>query len=110
MALSKLKQQEDGDIKQKLFNQTLAIESVLLNLRKANILLNYWTQEYCYIENPDPQAALASASNMIKGTHYHQSAKWFMEYENITQFIEIVYDYVYQSKEALARLLDGSSV
>lgn len=37
-----------------------------------------------------------------------QSFKWFYDYQKITQFIEIVFDYVYDSKEELKKIIGAA--
>jgi len=96
-------QEELQMLKDKLFKQTTTVEHAFIALEKADMLLNYWTQEYLFCEEPDPRAAIAWGNRTAKGPHYDQSAQWFMEYNNITQFINIASDYVYESKEALKK-------
>ncbi|MGE5397517.1 MAG: hypothetical protein ACM3MK_08295 [Chitinophagales bacterium] len=92
-------------LRDELFEQTTVIEQALLNLEKADILLNHWMQEYLYYEKPDPHAALAWSSGLEKGPHQTQSAQWYYEYESITQFISIVSDYVHNTKKELVKAL-----
>lgn len=90
--------------KDQLFEQTLTIEDALLKLEKADTLLNHWLQEYAFYENPDPGLIF---NNRVPNddTRKTQAQKWYWEYNYIFKFIDIVSDYICDSKEILSKLI-----
>jgi|HigsolmetaGSP11D_1036233.scaffolds.fasta_scaffold00512_2 hypothetical protein len=90
-----------------LFELTTVVENTLIKLKKAKLLLDDWTQEYGFCENPTPHAAIAwgakKASELTRTEK--DSVKWYWEYEKIFGFIEIVHDYIYESQQALENVL-----
>ena len=82
--------------------------SALTKLEKASMILNLWTEEYGFDENPDPVEAIAWANSKPGGQSLEskQSAKWFCEYGRIYKFIDIVFDYVSESKKELEKALE----
>lgn len=88
----------------KIFN---VIDSVLLDLEKAVLLLENWLQDYSFSEKPDARAAVAYGmrvpdDNDIKG---YNSSKWFYEYDRIVKTIDIVDDYIWKSKKKLEKAM-----
>lgn len=79
----------------------------LTDLEKACHILNYWQNEYLFNEKPDPRAAVACGSGTGNNTaHEKQSVRWFLEYGWITNFINVVADYVFEAKNRLEKALE----
>lgn len=100
------------ELSNKLFKQTDAIEEVLLKLNKANMLLGLWTERYDFYSAPDPRLAIAGAAHTSTGKLSDdkkrlmtESMIWFSDYPTITGLIDIIFDYVYESKEALSKAI-----
>ena len=98
-----MKTQEE--LQYKLFKQTTEVENALIKLDKASMLLIHWEHEYVFIDRPNPREAVAAGASVggdgemsIKA---EQSCKWFYEYPQIVGFIDIVHDYVCESKKLL---------
>jgi hypothetical protein len=100
-----LKTQEE--LQREVIDQGDAIGSALDKLKKANMILSDWTQEYGFIHQPDPRKAMESEAFKSEEGYGEavDSRKWFHEYNRIYQFIDIVYDYVYESKKILEKAL-----
>jgi hypothetical protein len=100
-----MKTQEE--LQHELFLQTSEIERVLLKLDKANMLLGLWANEYMSCDIPSPAEALKSwtAIHPERTTKTEQSFKWFYDYSRITGIIDIVSDYVYESREMLEKVV-----
>jgi len=93
-------------LRHELSDKAQAIESALQNLKKAGMVLNHWFNEYVFAENPDPRLAIAYSTRILNGDPLQaQSFKWFYEYKNITQFIDIVNDYLYKTERVLNQIL-----
>jgi len=97
-------------LKNKLYEQTITLENVLLKLEKAETVLNYWEDEYSFNENPTPQAAIEWKSQIPddKDIHGEESYKWYWNYGYIVQFISIAEDYVYESKNLLKQVVEST--
>ncbi len=80
------------------------VEDVICELEKAMVVLNHWTNEYSFHDKPDPRAAIRVGEGQKEDKHGEQSALWYYDYTTITQFINIVGDYVYDSIEQLKEL------
>lgn len=80
---------------------------VLDDLEKVCYILSHWQSEYVFNENPDPRAAIASMNRLGPATeHEKQSVSWFLEYGWITNFINVVADYVFEAKNRLEEALE----
>lgn len=80
---------------------------VLTDLEKACHILNYWQNEYLFIENPDPRAAVACGSGTGNNTAHREAiCPWCFEYKWITNFIEVASDYVFEAKKRLEEALE----
>ncbi|TEB05862.1 hypothetical protein Psch_02904 [Pelotomaculum schinkii] len=90
--------------KEELFEQTVAIENALLKLEKADTLLNHWLQEYGFHEKPDP-SLISSARTPSNAMRKAQAQKWYWEYDYIFKFIDIVSNYVDESKNLLSQAI-----
>lgn len=104
-------QKEIQGLRNELYNKTTAIENALENIKKAELILNHWADEYMFAEKPDPRLAIeygrsCPVSNDILKT---QSATWFYDYNLIIQFINIATDYVYATKKELSEILNEIS-
>jgi len=93
------------ELKRELIKKSDVIVETLFKLEKATLLLNHWSNEYGFFEEPDPWAAIKAGSTVggSKDIHGNQSMQWYYEYKSIVQFINIAEDYVYESKEALRK-------
>ncbi|HZK52963.1 MAG TPA: hypothetical protein VFC84_01980 [Desulfosporosinus sp.] len=100
-----MKTQEE--LQRELSKQTSEVEDAMLKLRKAMVILEYWTDEYGFQDKPEPLQAVMYRETILpeKNIRAEQSCKWFYEYNRIYQFIDIVRDYVYESKELLGKAL-----
>lgn len=91
-----------GDLSDLIFNSSIDMD-------RAAIILNHWTQEYGFYEKPDPRAAIRWGGQIPKENtdedkeHGKQSFKWFHEYNYIFNFIKIVADYVYKVQRDLEK-------
>lgn len=100
-------------LKHELFETRTAIEYALIKLERADTLLNHWTQEYGFVDNPDPRAAIRWGSQVPsqnqdderEKTHGKQSYKWFFEYDFIFNFVEMAFDYIIATQEILSRAI-----
>lgn len=88
------------EVMRRVHSKTNAIENAIGKLDKADIILQHWTQEYSYSEKPDPKAAI-DWFHGDKSLKARQSAAWFHDYNYIFDFIDIVFDYVLESKKIL---------
>lgn len=88
-------------LKSKLFEQSDAIENAIAKLEKASIILDRWTQEYSFNQKPDP----SSIYNNSDPIHKKQTQKWCWEYNCIYEFIDIAFDYIIDSREALEQAI-----
>lgn len=95
------------EVKKKLYLRNMAIENAINKLDRADIVLQHWTQEYSYAEKPDPKAAINWLTENDRSREAKQSAEWFWDYNYIFEFIEIVFDYVTESKEILEKGLSN---
>lgn len=106
-----MKTQEE--LKHELYEQTFAVENTIMNLDKANMLLNLWITEYVFTDQPDLGEAVKhwtskpSEERNIKG---EQSVKWFHEYRKIVGLVDIVSDYVFESKKLLEKAVYGEKM
>ena len=106
-----MKTQED--LKHELLMQVSEVESALVKLDKASLILDHWKHEYAFSESPDPRKALncwTSRSPEEMNTNSKQSLKWFHEYSQIIGFVDIVSDYVFESKKLLEKVVDGEGL
>jgi len=102
-----MKTQEE--LKNELFERTSEVENVLIKLDKASLILDHWMHEYVFSEKPDIGEAVKywgtrSEERNING---EQSCKWFYEYNLIIGFVDIVSDYVFESKKILEKAAYG---
>lgn len=93
-----------------LKNRVVELESIVENvtqeLEKACFILNYWQSEYLFYEKPDPRAAVTWGSSTGSQTdHEKQSARWFFEYNWITNFINVASDYTHAAKGKLEEIV-----
>ncbi|MEN6350312.1 MAG: hypothetical protein ABFD08_13060 [Syntrophomonas sp.] len=88
-----------------------AVEQALEKLSNAELILDHWFKEYIFAEKPDPMLAIAFGAKIPRKTNTleRQSFKWFYEYQNITQFIEIVSDYINATGVVLNTILEKAS-
>ncbi|WP_407308781.1 hypothetical protein [Desulfosporosinus sp. SB140] len=102
-----MKTQEE--LQHELFMQTSEVESALLKLDKANMLLGHWMHEYAFREIPDPYKAIQcqSTKSPEERSKKEQHFKWFYDYTKIVGFIDIVADYVYESRILLEKVVNG---
>lgn len=102
-----MKTQEE--LQNELFNQTSEVEHVLLNLDKASLLLSHWMHEYTFREMPNPIVAAMAMTTIQpeRNINTEQSQKWFYEYSQIIGFIDIVSDYVFESRKLLEKAIYG---
>ncbi len=104
--LENIKNLEVTMLKDKLNRQELIIERTFFELEKACLLLNYWQSEYLFYEKPDPRAAMTWGSRTGSQTdHEKQSARWFFEYNWITNFINVASDYTHAAKGKLEEIV-----
>ncbi|MDD2585497.1 MAG: hypothetical protein PHT79_06690 [Syntrophomonadaceae bacterium] len=83
------------------------IENVTCELEKACFILNYWQNEYLFHDKPDPRAAVVWGSKIgPKTAHEKQSARWFFEYEQITNFVNVTSDYVFAARLKLQEVIE----
>lgn len=106
-----LVKKELEETKQKFYKARDIIFDCSCDIDKTFSLLNYWTREYGFSNKPDARAALRWSSQVpnentdtdkdkVLG---QQSFKWFYEYDNIFNFVDIATDYVFKTKEALEK-------
>lgn len=90
-----------------LFEQTSKIETVLVELQKAILILDILTDEYGFSEPPNPVEAIQYSKSTCEDENPHdeQSYKWIFEYEKIHQFMEIAADYVHESQQLLKQAI-----
>ena len=102
-----MKTQEE--LRHELFEQTSVVEDTILNLKKANMILDGWMQEYGFINRPDPRKAMECGSfkSGERDMKAVESRKWFYEYNRIYTFIDIVSDYVFESRKLLEKAVYG---
>lgn len=82
------------------------IENVTCKLEKASTILNYWENEYLFHDQPDPRAAVAFGTTGQGNAHELQSARWYSDYDWITNFVSIASDYVNTAREKLNAAID----
>jgi hypothetical protein len=103
-----MKTQEE--LHDELFKQTSAVENALVKLDKAAMILGHWAHEYVFDERPNPIQAAKDWTSMPskeRDIKSEQSCKWFFEYGLIIGFVDIVHDYVYESKKILEKVVYG---
>ncbi|KUO72560.1 MAG: hypothetical protein APF81_13345 [Desulfosporosinus sp. BRH_c37] len=103
-----MKTQEE--LKHELYMQTTEVENALVKLDKASLILGHWMNEYVFTERPDPGEAVkrwTARTPEEKPKNGDQSVKWFYEYSRIIGFIDIVQDYVFESKKLLEKVANG---
>ena len=102
-----MKTQEE--LRQELLDQTDGVHEAIGKLKKASFILNHWEEEYGFTDRPNPKAAIAWGSSIRpeKSIAAEQSFKWFYEYNRIYEFIDIVRDYVFESKKLLEKATYG---
>lgn len=103
-----MKTQEE--LKHELFKQTSEVESVILKLDKANMLLGHWVNEYVFVNKPDPVKATeywTAKSSEGRTKNCEESFKWFYDYSQIIGFVDIVSDYIYESRKLLEKVVYG---
>lgn len=106
MELEEVKKELE-EAKKKYRDLSNLIFNCSVDIDKAAMILSHWTQEYGFSEKPDPRAALRWGSQVPNQNndkdkeHGKESFKWFLEYDSIYSFIDIVSDYVYKTQQAL---------
>ena len=100
-----MKTQEE--LQHELFKQTSEVENALNKLDKASMILAFWTQEYGFNDRPDPGEAVKcwTSKSGERSKKAEQSCKWFFEYSLIIGLVDIVFDYVHESKKELEKAL-----
>lgn len=88
-----MKSQEE--LHSELHRQSQEVEHAILSLGKANMLLGRWMNEYGASKNPGGNEKS------------EQSYKWLFEYSQIVGLIDIVSDYVFESKKILEKAVYG---
>lgn len=94
-------EKEINEVEKKLYAKDTVIEEALTKLSRADIVLQHWTQEYSYSKKPDPMAAINWWNGTDQSVEAKQAANWFWDYNYIFEFIEIVFDYIMESKKIL---------
>ena len=102
-----MKTQEE--LQREVLDQNDAIVDALLKLKKANMILDDWTQEYGFSHRPDSRKAMECGSCKSEEIDREamNSRKWFCEYNRIYTFIDIVSDYVLESEKLLEKAAYG---
>ncbi|MCO5381809.1 MAG: hypothetical protein NHB14_27255 [Desulfosporosinus sp.] len=102
-----MKTQEELQIE--LNKRTLEAENAILKLDKANMLLGHWMNEYAFVDKPDPMEAVKYWSSKAEERTKigEQSLKWFHDYGQIIGFVDIVSDYIYESRKLLEKVVYG---
>ena len=103
-----MKTQEE--LKLELNKQTSEVESAILKLDKASMLLGHWVNEYVFADRPDPVEAVKHLTSRSSGgstKNEEQSFKWFYDYSQIIGFVDIVSDYIYESRKLLEKAVYG---
>lgn len=102
-----MKTQEE--LQRELLDQTSVAEDTIFKLKKASMMLDDWTQEYGFVHRPDPEKAIEyGLGKSEKGDREsEESFSWFHEYNRIYTFIDIVSDYVYESRKLLETAVYG---
>jgi len=102
-----MKTQEE--LNDELFKQTSAVENALMALEKANMILGHWEHEYVFADRPNPveAARIWTSKSNEENKGANQSCKWFFEYNLIIGFVDIVHDYVSESKKLLEKAVYG---
>jgi len=95
-----MKTQEE--LKHELYMQTTEVENALVKLDKASLILGHWMNEYVFTER-----RWTARTPEEKPKNGDQSVKWFYEYSRIIGFIDIVQDYVFESKKLLEKVANG---
>lgn len=88
------------DLSEVLFDQTNAIAEVLTKLEKVNLLLDDLMGNYGFAEKPELNYYFDNNIS-FDDTRKKQVCKWLIERKKILGFIEIVSDYVCESKKLL---------
>ena len=83
-----------------------------MKLDKASLILGHWINEYVFSESPNPnKAANYSASiRPEENIGAEQSCKWFYEYGQIIGLVDIVSDYVFESRKLLEKAVYGEKI
>ncbi|HHY26424.1 MAG TPA: hypothetical protein GX523_06695 [Desulfitobacterium dehalogenans] len=91
-----------------LISQNTALGETLIKLSKAKMILDIWIQDYGFPSNPNLNDAVAwMGSKSGEQTREEvNSVKWYLEYDLIYGLIDIVHDYVYESKKILENALE----
>jgi len=103
-----MKTQEE--LKHELFMQTSEVENALVKLDKASLILGCWMSEYVFVERPDLSEAVkgwTSRAPEERSVKAEQSCKWFYEYSQIIGLVDIVFDYVHESRKLLEKAVYG---
>ena len=97
-----------ADEQRDILDMKSEIEEILISLDKAAAVLGCWINEYSFSESPDPLAAIKFGEGIKTSDDVHdlQSAKWFMEYPQILQFVHITSDYLHSSRQRLTALVE----
>lgn len=111
--LTEVAQQEGAslaELKHELFDNETIMSEVTLKLDRARLILGDWLDDYGFNQEPNPRKAVEWGGTMRNEEGHdkegEQSFKWFIEYNRIYKFIEIVMDYVHGSWKMLDDLLD----
>jgi len=95
----------ERNLKHELFETRSSIEYALVKLEKADTLLNHWVQEYGFSEKPDPRAAIEWGRSLKdepgRTALGSFSAKWYWEYDNIFNFVDMAFDYIMETQKIL---------
>lgn len=93
------------DVKCKLDDKDVLINSLEYGISKAKLLLDEWAKSYVFYKAPDPLAAInygQSEKPCNESAHAQQSYKWFIDYDRVCTFIEMATDYVTAAQRDIA--------
>jgi hypothetical protein len=98
------------EIKNRILDQTEALEKSLLSLEKADLILTHLFDTYEFYEKPNfllNPMALAScmSKNKPKDKNEEILLSWLWDYQAIMTFMSIVNDYVCESKKIITAAL-----
>ena len=91
----------EKELKNELMENQTAIFEASVNIDKTVSLLRYWLEEYGFNKAPEVAAAISWGTSSERDTHETNSAKWYMEYEEIFNFIDISFDYILKTQKIL---------
>lgn len=94
-------------LRHELFETRNSIEYAEVKLYKAETILSRWVQDYSFADKPDPRAAVAWWSGSDKSQEAEQAAKWFYEYNEIYNIVDIAFDYLLEAKKILNEAING---